>query len=202
MKKNSFIILVLIGASLLYFSCKKENNTNNGTTFTINATSFTRWVYFSFAKGDTIQISNADTSTVWDLAFQRTNIRTNSGLSGKGTGGASNSGKTGTSGYTQLIEVSDTATFLTDNLNILPGEQGLNDTLVTNPLLSNWYNYNMTTHVLTTMNIVYIIRTATNKYAKFLINSYYNPKDANIITSSGYFTFTYFYQPNGSKTLQ
>ncbi len=197
------LYITIVAYAMMLMGCKKtESTTPIGKTFTIIDTSFTKWVYFSFAKGDSLQISRPDTSTAWDLAFQRTNIRTNSGFSGKGTGGASNSGKTGASGFTQLVLVSDTTTFITDNLNILPGEEGVNDTLVTNPLLSLWYNYNSTTHVLTTMNTVYIIRTATNKYAKFLINSYYNPKDANIITSSGYFTFTYFYQPNGSKTLQ
>lgn len=199
-----FIYLSIIACGLLLMSCNKtETPTPVGKTFMVNASSFTNWVYFSFAKGDTIQVSNTDTSTAWDLSFQRFAIKTNSGASGNGSGGAYNSGKTGTNGFESLITVPELAVFTVDSATTLYGEQGSPENLNVNTLLSNWYNYDTVYHKLPSKNLIYIIRTATNKYAKLLIDSYYNPKDPNYLTTgSGYITITYFYQQNGSKTLQ
>ena len=60
---------------------------------TIEATSYTEWVYLSvtdtgFVYLDSISESEANTSLEWDLAMMRNHFRTNSGLSGPGDGGA------------------------------------------------------------------------------------------------------------------
>tara|TARA_Y100000590_G_scaffold468430_1_gene651179 strand:+ start:1783 stop:2541 length:759 start_codon:yes stop_codon:yes gene_type:complete len=55
---------------------------------TIPATSYTEWVYFSLETNDVILIDYPENSTDWDFAFQRKHIKTNSGLSGPGNGGA------------------------------------------------------------------------------------------------------------------
>jgi hypothetical protein len=200
------IYLSIITCGLILMGCQKtETPTPTGKTFMVIATDSIKWVYFSFAQGDTIQVSRPDTSTAWDLAFNQSYIKTNSGLSGKGSGGANNSGKVGTNGFSQLTQVSDTATFTKDDSIFVYDDRGKQIKIIGNNIfnstVNNWYNYNSTTHVVTSMNVVYIIRTASNKYAKFLINSFYNPKNP-VITDPGYITFTYFYQPNGSKTLQ
>ena len=54
----------------------------------INATSYTDWVYYNFEIGAEVIIENPETSLGWDVAFQRYHIRTNSGTSGAGNGGA------------------------------------------------------------------------------------------------------------------
>jgi hypothetical protein len=201
------IYLSIITCGLILMGCKKtETPVPIGKTFTVNASSTTQWAYFSFAKGDTVEVNRPDTSIAWDLAFNQSNIRTNSGLSGKGTGGAYNSGKVGTNGFPQLKLVSNTATFTKDDSIFVYDERGNQVKIIGNNIFNgitnNWYDYNSTSHVLTSKNQVYIIRTATNKYAKFLISSFYNPKNPSITTGLGYYTFTYFYQPNGSDTLQ
>jgi hypothetical protein len=204
MKMKLLYISILL-SGIIFTSCKKDNTTPASTnkTFMVIATSSKNWVYFSFAKGDTIQVSRPDTSTAWDIAFQKVNMKTNSGLSGKGIGGADNSGKIGTSGFSQLITVSDTSKFLADDSVMVQDDRGNNIRIIGNSVLTTpiWYNYNLSTNVLTSKGIVYIIKTATGKYAKFLITNFYNPKDPSI-TGEDYYTFTYFYQPNGSKTLQ
>lgn len=55
-----------------------------------NSTAANDWVYFSFSKGDSVVIdkANAAKDQTWDIAFQRFYIRTNSGTSGEGQGGA------------------------------------------------------------------------------------------------------------------
>ena len=60
---------------------------------TIEATSYTEWVYFSvtdtgFVYLDSISEAEANISLEWDLAMMRNHFRTNSGLSGPGDGGA------------------------------------------------------------------------------------------------------------------
>ena len=54
---------------------------------TIQATSYSEWVYFSFENNSVVEINNPENSLEWDLAFQRKHIKTNSGLSGIGQGG-------------------------------------------------------------------------------------------------------------------
>jgi hypothetical protein len=44
---------------------------------------------------------------------------------------------------------------------------------------------------------IYIVKTATGKYAKIWFKSYYSPENI-----SGYVTFQYKYQPDGSKNLE
>jgi hypothetical protein len=203
MKYRKYVIIFILPLAFLFLTnCKKDANTLPGTTFTVNATSFTNWVYFSFDLNDTVKISDPLTSNNWDLAFQRCNIKTNSGLSGKGNGGAFNSGKTGTTGFNQLVVVPDTATFAVDDSLFVPGAYGAIDTLIANPVFATWYNYNPNNDVLSSKNFIYIIKTASGKYAKLEIQSYYNATDPSIITGSGYVKFNYFYQQNGSKSLQ
>ena len=55
---------------------------------TIPATSYSDWVYYSFESNSIVPIDYPETSLDWDVAFQRKHIKTNSGLSGPGNGGA------------------------------------------------------------------------------------------------------------------
>ena len=55
---------------------------------TVSATSYSDWVYYSFENHNIVFVDNPESSLDWDLAFQRKHIRTNSGLSGPGYGGA------------------------------------------------------------------------------------------------------------------
>ena len=55
---------------------------------TVPATSYSDWIYFSIEQNSVVDIPNPENSLDWDLAFQRKHIRTNSGLSGSGNGGA------------------------------------------------------------------------------------------------------------------
>ena len=71
--------LVLLGN---IFYCQEEY------IVTIPATSYYDWIYFSIEDNSTIEIQNPESSLDWDLAFQRKHIKTNSGLSGPGYGGA------------------------------------------------------------------------------------------------------------------
>lgn len=98
MKRHTFL-LALAGLSFLA-SCSKENNepqqpapATQVKTITIDASKNERYLYFSFEKGEVIATKAWDDTelpnrTDWDLAFHKYEFRTNSGLSGKGQGGA------------------------------------------------------------------------------------------------------------------
>jgi len=191
--------LLIIAVVLIFSACKKDDNDPIlSQTFEVKATSSTAWKYFSFAKNDTIVVADPDNSTEWDLAFQRYRVRTNSGLSGNGLGGAANSYKKGQSGFDALTAVPDTSTFVVDETISVAVVMGYQDYIV-NPLLYTWFSLEFSaqgTQILPT-DYVYIVKTSSGKYAKVWFQSYYSTTN-----QSGYVTFQYKYQPDGSKNLE
>lgn len=154
--------------------------------------------YYSLV--DNKEIPSADAaSTKWDIAFSSTKILVNSGTSGPGIGGAFV--------YVGLFDALKTipadSNFATDNANAAS---------FAIPLGSGkaWYTYDgMTTLVSPIAGRVLVIRTATGKFAKIEIISYYKggvtlPASASVndkLFKQRYYTFRYAYQPNGSKTF-
>lgn len=197
MKKIGFLVIVVI---LVFSSCKKENNVPaiQSQTFEIKSTSSTEWKYFSFASNDTISVADPENSSAWDLAFQRYRIKTNSGLSGSGLGGAANSYQKAQSGFDALTTVSDTSTFATDESMSIAIVQGY-ATYIVNPLLYTWFSLEFSaqgTQIIPS-DYIYIVKTGTGKYAKVWFKSYYSATN-----QSGYVTMQYKYQSDGSKNLQ
>jgi hypothetical protein len=197
MKTIFYLLPVLI---LLSVSCTKKdtNPPIEAQTFEINATSTTTWKYFSFASNDTITVADPLTSTDWDLAFQRYRIKTNSGKSGNGSGGAANSYQMGQAGFDALKLVSDTATFVTDDSIQIAVQQGY-ATYVVNPKLYTWFTIELATQgtQIVPSDYIYIVRTGTGKYAKVWIKSYYSATNV-----SGHVTIEYKYQSDGTKNIQ
>ena len=196
---KSLFYFLPIAISLLA-GCTKEDTTSpiQAQTFEVNATSSTDWKYFSFEKDDTIAVTNPLTSTDWDLAFQRYRIKTNGGKSGSGLGKAANSYKKGQSGFDALNLVPDTATFAVDDSLKIAVVQGYATYLV-NPELYTWFTMEFATQgtQIVPSDYIYYVQTGKGKYAKVWFKSYYSPTSA-----SGFVTFQYKYQPDGSKTLE
>jgi hypothetical protein len=68
-----------------------------------------------------------------------------------------------------------------------------------------WYNYDGATNIVTPIaGKVILIRTATGKYAKLEIVSYYQnaPATPTATSVSRYYTFRYLYQPDGTRNLK
>lgn len=194
------IFLLLLAVTGIVAACKKEDNKPviQSQTFEINSTNSTKWKYFSFEKNDTITIADPMTSTAWDLAFQRYRIKTNGGSSGIGLGSAASSFEKQQTGFDDLKNVSDTATFAVDQSIQIAVQQGY-ATYIVNPKLYTWFTIELApagTQIVPTDNI-YIVKTGTGKFAKVWFKSYYSA--ANV---SGYVTFEYKYQPDGSKNLE
>jgi hypothetical protein len=197
MKKNVFLFVIIL---VSFLACKKEDSkqTIQAQTFEINSTGSTTWKYFSFTANDTVTIADPAHSTAWDLAFQRYRIKTNGGLSGSGSGSAANSYKKGQTGFDGLIVVPDTTTFTPDASISVAIQEGYQNYIL-NPVIYTWFSLEFAaqgTQIVPTDDI-YIIRTSTGKYAKVWFKSYYSTTN-----KSGYVTFQYKYQPDGSKILE
>jgi hypothetical protein len=197
MKKIVFLSAIIVSS---LFACKKENSNPpiQAQTFEINSTGSTAWKYFSFASNDTITIADPSNSTAWDLAFQRYRIKTNGGKSGSGLGSAANSYQKEQTGFDALKIVSDTATFALDDSISIAIQQGY-AYYVVNPVLYTWFTLEFATEgtQIVPSDYIYVLKTATGKYAKVWFKSYYSPENI-----SGYVTFQYKYQPDGSKNLE
>ena len=191
---------MLAALAVMFSSCKKSDNSTQVTAqeFTVNSTSSTEWKYFSFSKNDTVIVSDPATSNDWDLAFQRYRIRTNGGLSGGGQGSAANSYRKMQGGFDSLAVVQDTTTFFADDSMQIAVQQGY-ATYIVNPKLYTWFSMEFGangTQIVPT-DYVYIVKTATGKYAKVWFKSYYSATNV-----SGYMTFQFKYQPDGTKNFK
>jgi hypothetical protein len=197
MKKIIFLSAIIV---LSLSECKKDksNPPIQAQTFEINSTGSTTWKYFSFASNDTVTIADPANSTAWDLAFQRYRIKTNGGLSGSGSGSAANSYQKGQTGFDALKVVPDTTTFAQDASISIAVQQGY-ATYVVNPSLYTWFSLEFATQgtQIVPTDYIYIVKTGTGKYVKVWFKSYYSTTNL-----SGYVTFQYKYQPDGSKNLE
>lgn len=154
--------------------------------------------YYSLVDNKVVASTDA-ASTKWDIAFSSTKILINGGTSGPGIGGAF----VYVGLFDALKSIPADSNFATDNANAAS---------FAIPLGSGkaWYTYDgLTTLVSPIAGRVLVIRTATGKFAKIEIISYYKggvtlPASASVndkLFKQRYYTFRYAYQPNGSKTF-
>lgn len=155
--------------------------------------------YYSLRENSRVDKSDS-TSTQWDVAFSGTTIYTNSGSSGPGDGGA---------------VILDQAF---DAIPMAPSGGYAIDTTATNLAIpkgdeNGWYNYtsmdqNPHHTVLPMENKTIVLKTGDGQYyAKIRILSYYkgNPEIGEETPSgdiTGFYTFDYAIQLNGSRELQ
>jgi hypothetical protein len=128
--------------------------------FVLDASDPQGWAYLTI--GGAVVTENDP----WDLAVRRTQWRTHSGASGTGLGGA------------RISEHDWAATlsappfgYIVDTTAAPPGPGGGAEEPV-NAVLSNWYDYNPTTHTVLPKDEVYLVRGAAGQYAKLEIHSY------------------------------
>ncbi len=157
-------------------------------TFTIDATNNEEWSYFSFETGDVVDVVDAINSDAWDIGFQRTQVKLNGGISGPGKGSA--------------IMLTDTTlegvTVAPENGYLMDSE----DTLAIVPQSEKgWYIYTgPPTHwIIPIEDRVFVMTAADGSYAKIRFLGYY--KDNENKQDSGFVTFEYVHQPDGSRNF-
>ena len=153
-----------------------------------------KYQFYSIEKGDTVPATDS-ASTKWDIAFGGsggTTILLNSGTSGPGQAG---------------VIILDT---LFNEVIAAPTTGYAQDNAVSKaiPTGSNngWYNYaGPPNHTITPLaGKVFVIRTATGKYAKLEFISYYKGAPAapsGLTDISRFYTIRYIYQPDGTTKL-
>lgn len=157
-------------------------------TFTIDATNEEEWVYFSFETGEVVEVADAVNSEEWDIGFQRTNVKLNGGVSGPGMGSA--------------VMLTDT-TF--EDAAVDPEEDYQSDTEDTLAIVpqseKGWYIYTgPPTHwILPLEDRVFVVKAADGTFAKIRFIGYY--KDNENKQDSGFVTFEYVHQPDGSHNF-
>lgn len=143
----------------------------------INASDMTSWVYLQLATGKEVTPTDPQSSSDWDLAFLRFQIKVNGGISGKG--GVEVALVNGTP-YSSLVKAPASG-YVTDQ-----ADSADSDTDPDYAFLQSgpWYNYNVMTHVLTAKDQVYVVRSTTGTYFKLQMTNYYDQAG-----SSGYPAF-------------
>ena len=157
-------------------------------TFTIDATNREAWVYFSFATGDVVEVEDAENSEAWDIGFQITKVKLNGGISGPGMG--------------SVVMLTET-TF--EAVTAAPADgykADTEDTLAIVPQSEKgWYIYTgPPTHwILPLEDRVFVLKAADGTFAKVQFVGYY--KDNENKKDSGFVTFKYVHQPDGSPNF-
>lgn len=144
------------------------------------------WVYVSLATGQAVALTDlaALESSDWDLAFKRFVVRTNSGDSGPGRGGAIR--------VALDWEQVDESTL---GNKALPIEEWFdedctlnvdeNEELITT--FTGWSEYNETTHVLNAADVTYIAAGADGALYKVQILDYYGTPTGGTGRSAGHY---------------
>lgn len=196
-----FMTLALCGASCV----DSDDAAPNAQPLTaaevsdLDATSTSKYTFYSFADGSVI--ANADSaSSKWDVGFRGTTIILNGGVSGPGLA----SGQIVDGIFDEIVDAPASGyTQDTDAAKAITGSGG-------------WYTYTGTTSVpnhavLPNAGKVLVLKTASGKYVKVEIVSYYlgNPPtsaaafaDLASRPASRYYTFRYLYQPDGTTNLE
>ena len=157
-------------------------------SFTIDATNREAWAYFSFASGDIVEVEDAANSEAWDIGFQRTQVKLNGGISGPGMG--------------SVVMLTET-TF--EAVTVAPADNYLADTEETLAIVpqseKGWYIYTgPPAHwILPLEDRVFVVKAADGTFAKLRFVGYY--KDNENKKDSGFITFEYVHQPDGSHNF-
>lgn len=213
--KSKFGLAILLCGILSAFittSCSKDKNdplpddpSQEGKSLPVKQVTLSRktaygndWIYYSLEKGTEVSVSeeghaeNGD----WDIAFNRYNVRTNSGASGKGKGGAL------LTSFKKMAacKAVPQGTFTVDGAYTItaPGVGFPPPTMVStaNEVLCKGIAFAGPPPSYTPSDYVFIVRTAVGKYAKLKAKSFYDNEG-----KSGFYSFEYAIQPDGSTKL-
>ncbi len=143
--------------------------------YTVDAVSTVDWVLFDFDEG---RVVDGDFATSgWDVAFRRTKLLTNSGVTNPaGPGGAFDLGEV-------PLETASPPTSVTFAIDVYGGED---EDEAENPAAGHWYSYSFISHIVSAKPNTYLVRTGGSLDALVQFDSYYCEDE-----ESGCITFRY-----------
>ncbi len=140
-------------------------------TLKIDAKSKKTWTLLDLSTGKSVKIDDIDKDRErlkqirWDLAFQRTKIVTNSGITNPEGG----------------VGVMNLGPVDFDSVRSVPAEPLVQDTKSfgkkINKAITGWYNYRTRTHNIESKKNVYIVKTSNGQYVKIRFLNYYCSND-------------------------
>lgn len=129
----------------------------------LDATSSDHFVYYSLASGDTVDISDSEAqgSTAWDVAFKRSVVVLNGGVSGPGEVSGVDMAALGHPDSTDFMAF--------DDLGSIGDSDWMSDSY--SLMIHDWYMYDPQSHMLNLTHYVYIMMDAVGNYVKFQVIS-------------------------------
>jgi len=206
MKNFKLVLVALMGILMMTTSCSKDDDENTpspvdglktGDLILSRATEYGEdWIYFSFEEGE-VEINDQESSLDWDIAFNRYNVRTNSGTSGNGQGGVYDAGAVD---FTSVLAANESGYIVDDSIQILESISNMGPTFITTTgsdvFIGCVVRINQTGSYETN-NHIYVVKTAQGKYAKVWIKGYYS---AN--SEPGFINMKYAYQSGDGMNLE
>lgn len=129
---------------------------------TLDARSRTDWVLFDLVRGEVV--AGDLSSGGWDLAFRRTKLLTNSGVTNpSGPGGAFDMGEV----PLETAVPPAAAAFVVDGLGGDDGDEP------ENAAAGHWFSYSFITHIVSVRPNTYLIKTGEDVDALIQFDSYY-----------------------------
>jgi len=137
-----------------------------------DATHREKWVYLSLAGAAEVRPDAPETSTGWDLGFRRSDIKVNGGVSG--LGGVEVAILEGAD-FTALTRAPAEG-WITDE----PDGDGDDVPDYAFGGVSPWYDYDLTTHLLSPADKVYVVKNVFNAYYKIQFIDYYHDETSGM----------------------
>ncbi|MEZ4403130.1 MAG: HmuY family protein [Kofleriaceae bacterium] len=164
------IAMVSAGAANLTTTAGVTSGTVDATAGGTAAAADNPYLYLDLVAGTKLDLTDtaALSSTAWHVALKRAGIKLNGGDSGPGQVAAASVTAATLAEVTTApagLAVDDWADA---DCNLIAGPTGEPATV-----MSTWYDYDATTHVLTPKGEVWVIRVAPDVYRKLRIETYY-----------------------------
>ncbi|MEC7987032.1 MAG: HmuY family protein [Myxococcota bacterium] len=132
---------------------------------TINATDASTWIYFDLESASIVSPEDPTDSTDWDIAFQRYQIAINGGISG--TGEMEVLPVLGVYDDFETLDEAPEGEWVTD-------VEDADDDGIPEYAFQDWFDYDVSTHILTPANAVYFVRTVEENTFRVRIHDYYS----------------------------
>lgn len=129
----------------------------------VNATHPEAWIYLDLDTGLEVMPETPGSDDTWDIAFRRSNIATNGGISGTGDAAAA----------PLMADFAGVSVAPADGYEVDLEDGGDEDT-IPDYVFRGWYLYDSGTHILTPAPITYVVRTTLGSYVKIRITGYYD----------------------------
>lgn len=198
MKSYIYALIILTLSACNYYYDKEQDITtdtdqqhaiieySDGSKILYRKTSYGNdWIYINLELNDSVAVSEEEhyNNTNWDIAFNRYNLRTNSGESGIGNGGAL---KTSETSFTNLYAI-PSGYFTTDVVSTVTAPSNFMETIEStkNLVLCEAITFAGPPPTYTISPNIFIIRSADgNNYYKFQAISFFDQNG-----NSGFYRF-------------